>query len=111
RRGQWPQDRDRCPDRGKRQPARSTLKPETTASACSMELAQVKQQLEQCQAQAQAPFLTEWNYSPEQGWLYTNAEFFPFIYSESPGDWLLYEIGSSSPRTFFNYKDNQWQSW
>ena len=84
---------------------------ETTASACSMELAQVKQQLEQCQAQAQAPFLTEWIYSPEQGWLYTNAEFFPFIYSESQGDWLLYEIGSSSPRNFFNYKDNQWQSW
>ena len=24
----------------------------------------------------------------------TNAEFFPFIYSESQGDWLLYEIGS-----------------
>ena len=84
---------------------------ETTASACSMELAEVKQQLEQCQAQAQAPFLTEWMYSPEQGWLYTNAEFFPFIYSESEGDWLLYEIGSSSPRNFFNYKVNEWQSW
>jgi hypothetical protein len=50
-------------------------------------------------------------YSPEQGWLYTNAEFFPFIYSESEGDWLLYEIGSSSPRNFFNYKVNEWQSW
>ena len=56
RRGQWPQDRDLCPDRGKRQP---TSRPGSN------------------NARPRLPFLTEWIYSPEQGWLYTNAEFFP----------------------------------
>lgn len=86
-------------------------KAEETASACNLKLIKAIQELEEYQAISQTPFLTGWIYQPDHGWIYTDNEIFPYLYLESTGNWLLYEIGSAEPHYFFNYNENKWQSW
>jgi hypothetical protein len=69
------------------------------------------QELQECQAISRTPFLTGWIYHPDRGWIYTDTEIFPYLYLESTGNWLLHEIGSAEPHYFFDYNENNWQSW
>ena len=62
------------------------------------------------QSQVLTPHTNEWYFEPDHGWLWTNAETFPYIYSSQAQAWLHYEIGSS-PRLFFNYKSQKWEEW
>lgn len=60
---------------------------------------------------ANAPFVNGWIYDEKQGWLFTNHEFYPLVYSNKNSSWYYYELGSHSPRNFYSYKTNQWESW
>ena len=71
----------------------------------------VNEQLSEAIRIAQTPFTNGWIYDPEQGWLFTNADHYPLIYSEKSKNWHYYELGSSEPRYFFSYATEQWVAW
>jgi len=71
----------------------------------------VSEQLSEAIRIAQTPFTNGWIYDPEQGWLFTNADHYPLIYSEKSKNWHYYELGSSKPRYFFSYATEQWVAW
>ena len=73
-----------------------------------------------------------WIYHPTLGWLYpygsstdsiwfwdtgmnafwwTSATVYPYIWRASDGVWLYYDVGSSSPRWFYNYGAQKWESY
>ena len=81
------------------------------SDACSMEIIQLREQLQQCQSLANAPFLRGWIYSDLHGWVYTDENIFPYVYLESTSTWYFYEVGSSSPARYFNYSDQSWEVW
>jgi outer membrane murein-binding lipoprotein Lpp len=60
---------------------------------------------------AETPFINGWVYDPERGWLFTDADRFPLIYTHKDQTWHYYELGSSKPRYFFNYKSQEWVAW
>ena len=60
---------------------------------------------------AETPFINGWVYDPEKGWLFTDADRFPLIYTHKDQTWHYYELGSSKPRYFFNYKSQEWVAW
>jgi hypothetical protein len=60
---------------------------------------------------AETPFINGWVYDPERGWLFTDADRFPLIYAHKDQTWHYYELGSSKPRYFFNYKTQEWVAW
>ena len=43
-------------------------------------------------------------YDPVMGWLYTNADIWPFIYHQRRNEWLYFFEGTSAPRLFYNYR-------
>jgi hypothetical protein len=71
----------------------------------------VSEQLSEAVRIAQTPFTKGWIYDPEQGWLFTSADHYPLIYSESTKSWHYYELGSSEPRYFFSYAKEKWEAW
>jgi hypothetical protein len=71
-----------------------------------------------------------WIYHEQHGWLYpygtttdsigfydlamdtfwwTSAADYPYVYRLQDGAWLFYEVGSSHPRWFYNYKNHGWE--
>jgi len=78
---------------------------------CDMEILELRKQLEECFVLASTPFLNGWVFAKDHGWLFTDAQTFPFVYLESTSSWYFYEIGSSEPRRFFNYKSEKWENW
>ena len=66
--------------------------------------------LEEAIKVAQTTFINGWIYDPNQGWLFTNSEMYPMIFSNRTGTWHFYELGSN-PRTLFNYESNEWEEW
>lgn len=57
------------------------------------------------------PFVNGWIYDEKHGWLFTNEEFYPLIYSNKNSSWFYYELGSHSPRFFYSYKTKKWENW
>ena len=51
------------------------------------------------------PYTNGWYYTPEDGWLWTNDETFPFIFRHKDGGWL-YFYGSDEKSFFFDYNKN-----
>jgi hypothetical protein len=54
-------------------------------------------------------FLDGWFYLPGRGWIYTNDDAFPFIYSESDNNWF-YIISTNDGVLFYNYSSKQWHN-
>jgi regulator of replication initiation timing len=69
------------------------------------------EQLEEAVRVAQTPFINGWVYDNTRGWLFTDADHFPLVYTNKDQSWNYYELGSSSPRYFFNFKSQQWEAW
>jgi hypothetical protein len=59
---------------------------------------------------ARTPFVNGWIYDPEQGWLYTDCETYPLVYSHSTASWHYYALGTC-PRLFYNYSTEEWENW
>lgn len=44
-----------------------------------------------------------WLYDLSAGWVFTGADFFPFLYSADSLNWLLYVSGQTPSRTFYDF--------
>jgi hypothetical protein len=75
------------------------------------EITVTNKHLEKAIQVAETPFVNGWVYDPERGWLFTDADRFPLIYTHKDQTWHYYELGSSKPRYFFNYKSQEWVAW
>jgi hypothetical protein len=69
------------------------------------------QENEQILRVAQTPFVNGWVYDDEQGWLFTDADHYPLIYSDATSSWHYYEMGSSEPRMFYSFSSEIWEAW
>jgi FtsZ-binding cell division protein ZapB len=69
------------------------------------------QENEQILRIAQTPFVNGWVYDDEQGWLFTDADHYPLIYSDATSSWHYYEMGSSEPRMFYSFSSEIWEAW
>ena len=77
----------------------------------SYELTETKEQLQAAIDVARTPFVNGWVYDPEQGWLFTDADHYPLVYSHSTESWHYYELGTAAPRFFYSYKTQEWEAW
>jgi hypothetical protein len=77
----------------------------------SYELTVTTEHLEKAIHAAETPFINGWVYDPGLGWLFTDADHFPLVYTHKDETWHYYELGSSNPRYFFNYKTQEWVAW
>ena len=50
-----------------------------------------------------------WLYDLSMGWLWTGSTTYSYLYSSSDNAWLWYEVGTASPRWFYNFKTAQWE--
>ena len=81
------------------------------SDACSMEVIQLREQLQQCQSrQCSLPY--------EAGFIPTfmagstpMKAFSPMFIWNPHSTWYFYEVGSSSPARYFNYSDQSWEAW
>jgi|SaaInlV_100m_DNA_4_1039707.scaffolds.fasta_scaffold07709_1 peptidyl-prolyl cis-trans isomerase A (cyclophilin A) len=51
-----------------------------------------------------------WLYDQELGWIWTSQAAYPFLYRHSTLAWLYYQIGTFSPRSFYDFDVDQWIS-
>jgi len=77
----------------------------------SYELTVTNEHLEKAIHAAETPFINGWVYDHGLGWLFTDADHFPLVYTHKDETWHYYELGSSNPRYFFNYKTQEWVAW
>ena len=77
----------------------------------SYELTVINEHLEEAIKVAETPFINGWVYDPVRGWIFTDAEHFPLVYTHNDESWNYYELGSSDPRYFFNYTTQEWVAW
>ena len=77
----------------------------------SQKLSTTEKELEAAKKVANTPFVNGWIYDPDQGWLFTNADLYPSIYSSTTKSWHHYEPGSAKPRLFYSYKRQEWEAW
>jgi hypothetical protein len=75
------------------------------------ELTTTTEHLEEAIKVAETPFINGWVYDPVRGWLFTDAEHFPLVYTHNDQSWNYYELGSSDPRYFYNYTTQEWVAW
>jgi hypothetical protein len=77
----------------------------------NFELTTTTEQLEEAIKVAETPFINGWVYDPARGWIFTDAEHFPLVYTHNDQSWNYYELGSSDPRYFYNYTTQEWVAW
>jgi len=75
------------------------------------ELTTTTEHLEEAIKVAETPFINGWVYDPARGWIFTDAEHFPLVYTHNDQSWNYYELGSSDPRYFYNYSTQEWVAW
>jgi regulator of replication initiation timing len=75
------------------------------------ELTTTTDHLEEAIKIAETPFINGWVYDPARGWIFTDAEHFPLVYTDNDQSWNYYELGSSDPRYFYNYTNQEWVAW
>ena len=69
------------------------------------------EQLEEAARMAQVPFINGWVFDNDRGWIFTDAEHYPMVYTHKTDTWHYFELGSSAPRYFFNFKSQEWNAW
>ena len=75
------------------------------------DLATTTENLKEAVRMAETPFINGWVYDPQRGWIFTDAEHFPLVYTYNDQSWNYYELGSSNPRYFYNYTTEEWVAW
>ena len=79
-------------------------------NSLSHDLETVTKQAEEAVQMAQVPFINGWVYDNDRGWIFTDADHYPLVYTHKTDTWHYFELGSN-PRYFFNFKSQQWESW
>ena len=59
---------------------------------------------------AEVPFVNGWVYLPEQGWLWTDAQTYPYVYRSETKSWCYFQQGTL-PRLFFDDTSKEWEAW
>ena len=59
------------------------------------------------------PYTSDWYYQPGMGWLWTQANIFPFVYRAASGDqaggWLYFSQLADQPNpSFYDYASGTW---
>ena len=83
----------------------------TMDSELSEQITQKRTELTGLEEKLRIPYLRGWHYTAEQGWLWTDFEFYPMVYSDTQGIWLEYAQGSSDPWQYYDHYSQQWQEW
>lgn len=65
----------------------------------------------EAERKANAPFLQDWVYTPDHGWLFVDPQNFPIIFKNSTRTWHYYQLGTSKPRNFYNFTEKNWEKW
>ena len=71
----------------------------------------LNEQLVEADRIAKTPFVHDWVYTPDHGWLHIDPQNFPIIYKNSTQTWHFYEQGSINPRYFYNFNQQKWEAW
>jgi regulator of replication initiation timing len=71
----------------------------------------LNEQLVEADRIAKTPFVHDWIYTPDHGWLHIDPQNFPIIYKNDTQTWHFYEQGSINPRYFYNFKEQKWEAW
>ena len=53
------------------------------------------------------PYTPDWFYLPEQGWMWTQKNAYPYIYDANSRNWMYFQSGHENPR-FYNYGTKEW---
>ena len=69
-----------------------------------------KKQADEAVRMAQIPFINGWVYDNDRGWIFTDAEHYPMVYTHKDSTWHYFELGSN-PRYFFNFTSQKWEAW
>ena len=76
----------------------------------SYSLQQAEKQVEELTQVAAVPFVNGWCYLPEQGWLWTDASVYPYVFRSDTKSWCYYQQGTL-PRLFYDDSSQQWEAW
>ena len=83
----------------------------TKDSELSVQITQKRTELSGLEDKLRIPYLKGWHYTEEKGWLWTDLEFYPMVYSDTQGIWLEYAQGTSYPWQYYDHYSEQWQEW
>jgi hypothetical protein len=53
------------------------------------------------------PYTPSWFYIPDQGWMWTDNEVYPWIFDANSSNWMYFKSGHKQPR-FYHYKSKSW---
>jgi alpha-tubulin suppressor-like RCC1 family protein len=62
-------------------------------------------------AKLKVPFLKGWHYTADKGWLWTDLDYYPIVYSNAEDAWIHYDQGTSKPWHYYNYSTQEWFEW
>ncbi|MBO94831.1 MAG: hypothetical protein CMI32_08045 [Opitutales bacterium] len=71
---------------------------------------QAQEEADELARLASVPFVNGWCYLPEQGWLWTDASVYPYVYRSETKSWCYYQQGTL-PRLVFDDSSKQWETW
>jgi hypothetical protein len=55
------------------------------------------------------PYTASWFYVPDQGWMWSQKETYPWFYDANSSNWMYFESGHEKPR-FYNYATKDWMT-
>ena len=62
-------------------------------------------------AKLKVPFLKGWHYTADKGWLWTDLDYYPIVYSNAEDAWIHYDQVTSNPWHYYNYSNQEWFEW
>ena len=64
-------------------------------------------EMKSMKAENVTPIVSGWYYVPNQGWLWTNKDVYPYTYSAEDKAWMYFQSGNANPK-FYRYKTKTW---
>jgi hypothetical protein len=55
------------------------------------------------------PYTASWFYVPDQGWMWSQKETYPWFYDANSSNWMYFESGHEKPR-FYHYATKEWMT-
>ena len=53
------------------------------------------------------PYTLGWFYMPDQGWMWSSKDIFPWFYDRTSSNWMYFQSGHVNPR-FYHYGTKEW---
>ena len=55
------------------------------------------------------PYTPGWFYMPDQGWVWSNKDVYPWFYDRASSNWMYFQSGHENPR-FYHYGTKEWMN-